>query len=154
MAGKKKTTANECGAAPERPAETLRIERLRMTDVVPSPDNRRKNITKAPDWPEFVENIRLNGVRVPIHVRPQAGTLAGYVIVAGERRWRAALDAGLKDLPAVLHETMTESDAMELTILENYGREDLTPIEQSEGVALLLERRNGDVRAVAALFGK
>jgi len=142
------------GAGKPAIAEQVRLEMIPPRAIQFSADNTREDPEKHPDWAEFAQNVKLNGVRVPVHVRPQAGGRCPFILVAGERRMRAAHAAGLATVPAVVHETMTADDAIELTILENYGREDLSPIEQSRGVTKLLERRGGDMRAVAALFGK
>jgi len=154
--GKEKRAGNGAPPLPElKPGtEALRLEMIEPGEIEFSADNTRENIEGRPDWAEFAENVRINGVRVPVHVRLNAGGGKPYVLVAGERRVRAALAGKLLAVPAVVHETMSEGDAIELTILENYGREDLSPIEQSRGVTKMLERRNGDVRAVAALFGR
>ena len=144
------------GAGKPAIAEQLRLEVIRPGAIQFSADNTRENVEKHPDWAEFAQNVKLNGVRVPVHVRANVDGPPEFpwILVAGERRVRAAQAAGLATVPAVIHETMTADDAIELTILENYGREDLAPMEQSRGVTKMLERRNGDVRAVAALFGK
>lgn len=84
----------------------------------------------------LVDSIQKNGILQPIIVRRHDQQLE---IVAGERRWRAAKRAGLKEVPVVIRENVSESELLELALLENVQRVDLNPIEKAKGYKRLLE---------------
>lgn len=85
---------------------------------------------------ELSQSIATHGVIQPLLVRPLTG--GSYQLIAGERRWRAARMAGLTEVPVVIRE-MSDSEAMELALVENLQREDLNPIEEAKGFQLLME---------------
>ena len=84
----------------------------------------------------LAESLRERGVLQPILVRPKTG--GGFELIAGERRWRAARMAGLETIPALVRES-ADSDALELALIENMAREDLSPVEQARSCAALVE---------------
>jgi ParB family chromosome partitioning protein len=84
---------------------------------------------------ELANSIRTQGLLQPVVVRPVDG---GYELIAGERRWRAAQMAGLKQVPAIVREVPDES-AMVMALIENIQREDLNPIEEAAGVQRLID---------------
>ena len=84
----------------------------------------------------LAESLRERGVLQPILVRPKTG--GGFELIAGERRWRAARMAGLEAIPALVRES-ADSDALELALIENMAREDLSPVEQARSCAALVE---------------
>ena len=103
---------------------------LPLAKIEPNPDQPRKVFDQA-SLDELAESIRLHGVITPITVRK--GEKDGYYqIIAGERRWRAARQAGLEDIPAMVLEA-EEDEVMELALIENLQRQDLNPIEEAEG---------------------
>lgn len=85
---------------------------------------------------ELSENIKQYGLLQPIVVRPLAN--GNYQIVAGERRWRASRQAGLKTIPAIIKE-LDDKQTMEIALIENLQREDLNPIEAAEGYKRLMD---------------
>ncbi|MBE9212643.1 ParB/RepB/Spo0J family partition protein [Plectonema cf. radiosum LEGE 06105] len=87
---------------------------------------------------ELAESIKQHGILQPLLVRPRART--GYELVAGERRYRAAKECGLKDVPVVIRELSNEA-AFQLALIENLQREDLNPVEETEGILHLLAIR-------------
>ncbi len=87
----------------------------------------------------------------PLLVRPIFS--GGYQIVAGERRWRAARIAGLKEVPAVVRE-MSDSEVMQLALIENLQREDLNPLEEAQGYQSLMETYGMTQEEVAGTVGK
>lgn len=89
---------------------------------------------------ELAESIKQHGILQPLLVRPRART--GYELVAGERRYRAAKECGLKDVPVVVRELSNEA-AFQLALIENLQREDLNPVEETEGILHLLAIRLG-----------
>jgi ParB family chromosome partitioning protein len=84
---------------------------------------------------ELAQSIRTQGLLQPVVVRPVQG---GYELIAGERRWRAAQMAGLKQVPAIVREVPDEA-ALVMGLIENIQREDLNPIEEAAGVQRLIE---------------
>jgi ParB family chromosome partitioning protein len=84
---------------------------------------------------ELANSIRSQGLLQPVVVRPVDG---GYELIAGERRWRAAQMAGLKQVPAIVREVPDES-AMVMALIENIQREDLNPMEEAAGVQRLID---------------
>lgn len=103
--------------------------------------------------PEFVESIRKNGVLQSILVRPGAGAISEYEIIAGERRWKGAQEAGLVEIECRVVQA-DDAQAQELTLIENFDRDDLTPLEVAQRIAELLAIHHGDVREVAARVGR
>jgi ParB family chromosome partitioning protein len=111
------------GAAAEPIGAATEIDVLRIT---PNPFQPRRDFA-GPDFDELVASIRRHGVLQPVVVRPK-GT--GYEMVAGERRWRAARDAGLVTIPAVVRDA-GDREMLELALIENLKRADLNPIERA-----------------------
>lgn len=130
------------------------LSALSVNDVEPTPDNPRVISEKDPAFLELVDSVKAAGVLVPIHVRPHPTHDGQWDLRAGERRLVAARAAGLDTIPAIVHRAMTDVEAFELTFAENFVREDLTPIEQSNAVKILMEKHDGDRDAVAAHLGK
>lgn len=113
------------------------VTQLALSKVEPNPNQPRK-VFDQQALEELAESIRLHGVITPITVR--RGQKGGYYqIIAGERRWRAARLAGLKEIPAMVLEA-GESEVMELALIENLQRQDLNPIEEAEGYELLMQQ--------------
>ncbi len=100
---------------------------------------------------ELAASIAELGVLEPILVRNRAG--GGYEIVAGERRWRAAQRAGLKEVPVFVRELNTE-EAFEAALVENLQREDLNPIETARAFQRLVEEHGNSQESVAKRVGK
>lgn len=109
---------------------------LALRDIEPDRDQPRKEFD-AKALTELSKSIEEHGVLQPIVVRPMPA--GGYKIIAGERRWRAARQAGLTEIPAIVKE-VTDEEAMELALVENLQREDLDPIEEALGYQQLMER--------------
>jgi len=108
---------------------------LKIAEIVPNRSQPRKYFDEAA-LTELAESIAQHGVLQPLLVRPMPdGT---YQLVAGERRWRAARQAGLNEVPVVVRE-MTDRDAAELALIENLQREDLNPMEEAQGYRTLIE---------------
>jgi ParB family transcriptional regulator, chromosome partitioning protein len=99
----------------------------------------------------LAESIKREGVIQPLLVRPRAA--GGYEIVAGERRWRAAREAGHATVPAVVRET-DDRDTLLLGLIENVAREQLTPVEEARAYAVLLDELNLALGDVAERVGR
>ena len=100
----------------------------------------------------MADSITENGLLQPIAVRPKKlGT--GYIIIAGERRWRAARLAGLDEVPVIIKD-VTDEQAAALALIENLQREDLNPIEVAEGCHQLIEKYGLTQETAAKKLGK
>lgn len=130
------------------------VRKVPVADCLPTADNPRVIDEKAEAFRHLVESVRASGVLVPVAVRPHATRAGKLDLRYGERRWRAAKIAGVKEIPALVFDGLSDAEAFELTFAENFLREDLTPIEESKAVATLLARNNGDARAAAAKLGR
>ena len=113
------------------------VRQLSLSKIEPNPNQPRKIFDQSA-LEELAESIRLHGVITPITVR-HSEKEGYYQIIAGERRWRAARLAGLKEIPAMVLEAK-ESEVMELALIENLQRQDLNPIEEAEGYDLLMRQ--------------
>ncbi len=99
---------------------------------------------------EFVSSIRQHGILQPLLVRPIKS--GGYELVTGERRYRAARELGLEEVPALVRK-LNEEQAFQFALIENLQREDLNPIEETEGILqLLASRLECDSSAVKSLL--
>jgi ParB family chromosome partitioning protein len=110
------------------------VQTLPLESVFPNPNQPRKYFDPVA-LEELAASIKERGVMEPIIVRPQNGK---YEIVAGERRYRASMLAGMPDIPAVIRE-MTDEEAMADSLLENFQREDLTVMEKARAIEGLLQ---------------
>jgi ParB family chromosome partitioning protein len=100
---------------------------------------------------ELAVSLKNHGVLQPVVVRRDSK--GGYRLIAGERRWRAAQKAGLKDLPAIVRES-SDAEAYELALIENIQREDLNPLELAESFRRLVEERKWTQEQLADRVGK
>jgi len=135
------------GSAPPAGVRMAPIESLK-----PNPDQPRKVFSPA-DLDELASSIRDRGVLQPILVRTQPGEDGVWQIIAGERRWRAAQQARLTQVPIVVNE-MDDVAVFEVGIIENVQRADLTPLEEANAYALLMERFGRTQDAIAGIVGK
>ena len=127
------------------------LTRLPVREIEPDPDQPRKNFDEDA-MAALAESIGENGLLQPIAVRAKK-TGPGYVIIAGERRWRAARMAGLDEVPVLIKE-VTDEQAAALALIENLQREDLDPIEVAEGCKKLIERYGLTQEEAAKRLGK
>lgn len=120
-------------AARKRKEQDKILAELPLEEIALSPDQTRKNFDEY-EIGLLAASIKENGLLQPITVRRAA---KGYILIAGERRVRAAKIAGLKTLPAIIYETDDRAAAI-FTLLENLQRSDLTPFEEAEGIRRLI----------------
>lgn len=123
---------------------------LAVNDIIPNKDQPRKTFDEAA-LQELADSIKQHGVLQPLLVRPL--TTGGYQLVAGERRWRASRLAELKEVPVIIKE-LSDTEAMEIAIIENLQREDLNPIEEAEGLQALIDKCGFTQEEVATSVGK
>lgn len=132
----------------------LEHEILQVEAILPNPDNPRVVDVKSESFSELVKSIEKIGVLVPIHVLEQKKKGGKYQLLAGDRRLKASLKAKLKSIPVLIHHGLTPDEAFEITFVENFAREDLTPIEQGRAVTTLLKKFKNDAKAVAGKLGQ
>jgi len=118
-----------------------------IKDVRANPDQPRKHFDDE-KLGELASSIKTHGLLQPVVVRR---TDSGFELLAGERRYRAAQLAGMERLPALIREV---EDPLEVALIENLQREDLSPLEEAEGLATLIARHGYSHRTVAELLGK
>ena len=99
----------------------------------------------------LADSVRAQGVVQPVVVRPRPA--GGYELIAGERRWRAARDAGLNTIPAVVRET-DDRESLLLGLVENVAREDLSPVEEARAFAVVLDEFGLGLGELAETVGK
>lgn len=102
---------------------------------------------------ELAESIRQNGIMQPVVVRPSQKKKAMYEIIAGERRWRAAQLASLEEVPVIIRE-LTDKQALELALVENIQRQDLSPLDEANGYQRLIEEFEYTQEELATSVGK
>src|SRR3989344_5480287 len=129
--------------------ESERIQNLLTKDIEPNPDQPRKHFDQEA-LNELAESIREHGVLQPIIVSPKG---KGYEIIAGERRWRASQIAGIKTIPSVIREKAV-LQRLEIALIENVQRVDLSPLEQALSIESLHEQFNLSYQQIAQKLGK
>ena len=127
-----------------------RIQKLFIKDIRPNPNQPRKEF-KAELLEELASSIKLHGVLQPILVSDSSDS--GYIIIAGERRWRASQIAGLDTIPALVR-TMEDLEQLEVSIVENIQRVDLSPLEQAMSIHRLHEIFGLSYEAIARKLNK
>lgn len=125
------------------------VQEVKIKDIRPNPYQPRKVFEKEA-IEELKQSILEHGILQPIIVRK---SIKGFEIVVGERRYRAAKEANLEKVPVVVRE-LTEQQMMELAVLENLQREDLTPIEEAAAYQLLMEKLKVTQEELAKRLGK
>jgi ParB family chromosome partitioning protein len=126
-----------------------RVERAALSDIVPSPLQPRKAF-HSEQLQELVESIREHGIIQPLIVRMVEGK---WELIAGERRWRAATQLGLKEAPVIVRQA-SDRDVLELALIENLQREDLNPIEEAHAYRRLAEEFSLRQEDIAQRVGK
>ncbi len=130
--------------------ESERIQKLALTAVMANPDQPRKNFDQTA-LAELASSIEQYGILQPIVVTPVSG--GKYSIIAGERRFRAAKLANLTTIPAIVR-TTEELERLEIALVENVQRVDLSPLEQAASILRLREQFNIDYETIAKRLGK
>lgn len=123
---------------------------LKLSEIEPNRTQPRKDFSEEA-MAELADSISRHGVLQPLLVRPLAG--GGYQIVAGERRWRACRMAGVSEVPVVIRD-LSDSEVMQLALIENLQREDLSPVEEAMGYQTLIEQYQFTQEEVSKTVGK
>jgi ParB family transcriptional regulator, chromosome partitioning protein len=134
--------AGEAGGARSVPIEAIR----------PSPFQPRRHFAEA-ELDELAQSIREKGIVQPLLVRPIADGAADFELVAGERRWRAAQRVGLHEVPVIIRQ-LGDAAALEIALVENLQREDLSPLEEAEAYSRLTREFGHGQAGIAEAVGK
>lgn len=129
-----------------RPGNRTVLAALKLTSIRPNPRQPRRHFDPAA-LAELADSITARGLLQPLVVTPDGD---GYMLMAGERRWRAAQLAGLDSVAALIR----SDDPLEVAMIENLQREDLTPLEEAEGLGQLIERFGYTHEELAEMLGK
>lgn len=158
MSGKKSTGLGKGFAAlmPDNFDKDLLIDEgekvlsVELKNIQPNSDQPRQHF-EAEALDQLAQSIRQHGVVQPIVITPAKGGI--YVIIAGERRWRASQIAGLKKIPALVR-THKELEQLEIALIENVQRVDLSPLEQARSIERLHQQFNVAYETIAKRLGK
>lgn len=126
--------------------KTLRISQIEPNKKQPRNDFDEEALT------ELANSITKHGVLQPLLVRPIVGG-DGYQIVAGERRWRACRKAGIKEIPVIIRD-LDDSETMQIALIENLQRENLSPVEEAIGYKSLIDQYKFSIEDIAKVIGK
>lgn len=143
--------------AAKHPVETFaeddagRVIHVPPSHISPNPDQPRHYFDKDA-LADLTESVRTRGVLQPIIVRRDESRDGYFILIAGERRWRASKAAGLNKIPALIRGP--KDDPAELALIENLQREDLNPVEEAESLQRLKERRGLTDGNLAKIVGK
>ena len=140
------------GAAYAAEVPPAGAQRVPIEFLHPSPQQPRRRFDDA-ELDVLAQSIRERGVLQPLLVRPSGGGAAGYEIVAGERRWRAAQRAGQHEVPVVVRE-LSDQETLELALIENLQRADLSPLDEAHAYRRLTNEFAHTQEALAEAIGK
>jgi ParB family transcriptional regulator, chromosome partitioning protein len=135
------------GSPESMPQRRVPIELIRPGTFQP-----RRRFTEA-ELEALAQSIREKGILQPLLVRPVAGEEADFELVAGERRWRAAQRVGLHEVPVIIRR-IADSEALEIALVENLQREDLSPLEEAEAYSRLMGEFGRTQASLADAVGK
>lgn len=126
-----------------------RVQKLLISDILPNPSQPRRDFDQKA-LSELKSSIKRHGVLQPIIVVKDG---QGYKIIAGERRWRAAKDANLQSIPAIVR-SLKELEQIEMALIENIQRVDLSPMEQAVAIYRLQQQFSLELEQIAQKLGK
>jgi ParB family chromosome partitioning protein len=135
----------------EMSSKTLGVRHIPVDRIEPNPDQPRTRFEQSA-LDELSASIKEHGVLQPVLVRPMEDS-ARFQLVAGERRWRAATAAGLATIPALIEE-LDDDTALEIAIIENLQREDLSPLEEAVMYDRMVKEHGYSIRRLAQKLGK
>jgi ParB family chromosome partitioning protein len=135
----------------ETSSKTLGVRQIPVDRIEANPNQPRTRFEQGA-LDELTASVREHGILQPVLVRPLEGTNR-YQLVAGERRWRAATAAGLSSIPALIEE-LDDDTALEIAIIENLQREDLSPLEEAVMYDRMVKEHGYSIRRLAQKLGK
>ena len=128
------------------------INKISISDLTRNPNQPRHYFDET-KLNELSNSIKKNGIIQPIAVRPKKSEPGKYEIIAGERRWLAAQKAGLHEIPITILD-LSDVESLEVAIVENIQRDDLSPIEEAKGYKKLADKFNYDHESISKLMSK
>ena len=134
-----------------KPPSESGVMPIPINNIVTSPLQPRKDGLDKKSLQELIASIRKKGVITPITVKKDNDQ---FILIAGERRVRASKHAGLKEIPGYIVSISDESELMEIALIENIQRENLNPIDEAEGFAVLQSKYNHSQDSIAKAVGK
>src|ERR1700756_2656821 len=138
----------EMDAVAEPPAQ----RRIPIELIRPGAFQPRRRFDEA-ELDALAQSIREKGIIQPLLVRPLAGDAAAFELIAGERRWRAAQRVGMHEVPVIIR-PLADSEALEIALVENLQREDLSALEEAEAYRRLIEEFGRTQTSLAEALGK
>ena len=135
---------------PQEDGEKLSPLKIQIDRITPNPNQPRQQFDEEA-LQELVASIKAKGILAPVTVCERDGK---YILIAGERRLRAAKIAGLTDIPAYVIEVQNDAELMEMALIENIQRENLNPIEEAQAFAVLTNKFGLSQEAIAKAVGK
>jgi ParB family chromosome partitioning protein len=135
-----------------RPADPQLQRRVPIERIRPSAFQPRQRFSET-ELDALAQSIREKGILQPLLVRPLAEEESDFELVAGERRWRAAQRVGLHEVPVIIR-SLADSEALEIALVENLQREDLSPLEEAEAYSRLMEEFGRTQGSLAEAVGK
>ncbi len=138
--------------AEDQVATGSKVETILLHEAVAGKYQPREHFDQEA-FTSLVSSIRERGIIQPILVRPLKRGLANYEIIAGERRWRAAKEAGLLEIPAIVLD-LDDRQALETALIENIQRHDLNPLEEAQGYNRLMDEFSYTQEEMAKVLGK
>ena len=127
-----------------------KVEKISLESIVPNPFQPRKKFVEE-KMAELVSSLREKGVIQPILVRTKG---EGYEIIAGERRWRAAQELQIDEIPAIIRDDIDDANSLEISLIENIQREELNPIEEANAYQELIGQFEYTLEKVGKMMGK
>jgi ParB family transcriptional regulator, chromosome partitioning protein len=137
--------------SPEGAARNLGVRHVPVSRIEANPDQPRMTFEQSA-LDELTASIKEHGILQPVLLRP-FGPVGRYQLIAGERRWRAAKAAGLDSIPAMIEE-IDDDTALEIAIIENLQREDLSPLEEATMYDRMVKDHGYSIRRLAQKLGK
>jgi ParB family chromosome partitioning protein len=139
-------------AAGRAPAEAAAIREVAIELIRPGAFQPRRHFAEG-ELDALAQSVREKGVLQPLLVRPIEGEAAAFELIAGERRWRAAQRAGLHQVPVVVR-VLSDAEALEVALIENLQREDLTVLEEANAYRRLIDEFGRTQANIAEALGK
>ncbi|MFH1395635.1 MAG: ParB/RepB/Spo0J family partition protein [Candidatus Omnitrophota bacterium] len=127
-----------------------KVDTIKVVDIVPNPFRPRKKFAEK-RMEDLINSLKEKGVIQPILVRP-AGKL--YELIAGERRWRAAQELNMEEIPAIIRDDIDDANSLEISLIENIQREELNPIEEATAYKELIDQFEYTLDKVGQMMGK
>jgi ParB family chromosome partitioning protein len=142
--------SEDASRALDKAKSNKKVESLPLDAVIPNPFQPRKTFGED-EMRDLVNSIKEKGVIQPVIVRPGE---KGFELIAGERRWRAAKELSLKEIPAIVRGDIDDASSLEISLIENIQREELNPVEEALAYKELIEHFEYTLEKVGKMVGK